>query len=177
MEQENETNTNNSLDEEKVILKEYKKLQDNSISKEKYEKDLKELKDKNELYLKAITEGASINADSENDDFDLHKGISDISKFKGTNLEYWKHMTKISDNLLKTLPESEITKIAGADGIEEIVKVNTIMKQMVNDSNGDADYFRTLYKQRVNDSTPRISADIEKEGGLINYLQKNNTKK
>ena len=66
----------------------------------------------------------------------------------------------------------EIVKIAGPDGLEEIVKVNEGMKQIVKDSNGDPDTFRSLYKQRVQESSPRIGAEIEKAGGLYNYLSK-----
>lgn len=162
----------NKLAEEKALLKAYKNLEANTVSKEKYEKDIKELKEKNELYLRAITEGDSVETPSDKE-YDLQVGISNISKFKGTNLDYWKQMTELTDNALKALPESEITKVAGAEGLEEIVKVNEAMKAMVKDSNGDPDTFRSLYKQRVQDSAPRISAEIEKKGGLVNYLENN----
>ena len=155
--------------EESVLLDEYKKLQENSVSKEKYEADIKELKDKNELYLKAITEGGKV--DTPRDDSGrIEDAIADLSKFKGTNLEYWQKMTTAIDKTLKTIPEREITNAIGSDGLEELIKVNEGMKQMVEDSNGDADYFRTLYNHRVKDSSPRISAAIEKAGGVGNYF-------
>lgn len=168
---ENEEQKTTPLDEESALLKAYKNLEANSVSKEKYEKDINELKEKNELYLKAITEGKDVDTPSDKE-YDIKSGISNISKFKGTNLEYWKQMTELTDNVLKALPESEITKIAGVEGLEEIVKVNEGMKQLIKDADGDPDYFRTLYKQRVQDSSPRISAEIEKNGGLFNYLSK-----
>ena len=155
--------------EESALLQEYKKLQAGSVSKEKYEADLKELKEKNALYLKAITEGGQVDTPAEKA-VSVKDAIADISKFKGTNLEYWQKMTGTIDTVLKATPEAEITKIAGQTGLEEIVKVNETMKQMVKDADGDCDYFRTLYKQRVTDSAPRISAEIEKYGGLVNYL-------
>jgi hypothetical protein len=102
--------------------------------------------------------------------------IADISSFKGTNLEYWQKMTKATDQALKSLPQQEIEKMIGSDGLEELVKVNEGMKKMVEDSKGDPDYFRTLYKARVQDSAPRISSDIEKVGGVVNYFGKNQNK-
>ena len=162
---------NNNLQEESVLLDEYKKLQENTVSKEKYNKDIQELKDKNALYLKAITEGQKVDMPDENQT-SLEEKIKNMSKFKGTNLEYWQNMTSAIDDVLKKTPESEITKVTGIEGLEELVKVNEGMKQMVADANGDPDYFRTLYKQRVQDSSPKISSDIERAGNVFNYLAK-----
>ena len=162
---------NENLQEEKVLLDEYKKLQESTVSKEKYEKDIKELKEKNKLYLDAITNGKNVEVESDNK-MSLEDKIKDISKFKGTNLQYWEKVTSAIDDVLKQTPEAEITKVTGPDGLEELIKVNEGMKQMVADSNGDPDYFRTLYKQRIQDSSPKISAEIEKAGGVYNYLAK-----
>lgn len=164
--------TTNPNDEEKAILKAYKELQKTTVSKEKYDADIAALKEKNDIYLKAITEGTDVNVPDENNSGSIQDAISDISKFKGTNLEYWEKMTKAIDQTLKNLPEEEIIQITGSDGFEELIKVNEGMKKMVKDANGDANYFRTLYGQRVADSAPRISSEIEKEGGLVNYLSK-----
>ena len=158
------------LEEESALLKAYKNLEANSVSREQYEKEISELKEKNALYLKAITEGANVDTSSEKE-YNIQNGIAELSKFKGTNLDYFSKLTELTDHVLKILPESEIVKVAGADGLDEIVKVNTIMGQMVKDANNDPDLFRTLYKQRVQDSAPKISADIEKNGGLVNYLE------
>lgn len=155
--------------EENALLHEYKRLQANSVPKEKYEKDIAELREKNAIYLKAITEGKQVDLPTDNS-ISVNDAIADISKFRGTNLEYWQKMTTTIDKVLSSMSESEITKITGADGLEEIVKVNEGMKQLVKDSNGDSDYFRTLYKNRVMDSAPRISTEIEKAGGLVNYF-------
>lgn len=160
------------LQEEKVLLDEYKKLQESTVSKEKYEKDIKALKEKNDLYLKAITEGKNVEVESDNK-ISLEDKIKELSKFKGTNLQYWEKATSAIDDVLKQMPEAEITKVTGIEGLEELVKVNEGMKQMVADADGDPDYFRTLYKQRVQDSAPRISTEIEKAGGVYNYLAKN----
>ena len=164
--------TTNSNDEEKAILKAYKELQKTTVSKEKYDADIKALKEKNDIYLKAITEGTEVDVSSEVNSNNIKDVISDISKFKGTNLEYWDKMTKAIDLTLKTLPEEDIIQITGSDGFEELIKVNEGMRKMVKDANGDANYFRTLYKERVADSAPRISSEIEKEGSLINYLSR-----
>ena len=75
---------------------------------------------------------------------------------------------------MKTLGNEAIVKTIGSDGLEELVKLNENMKQMVDDSQDDPDYFRTLYKLRVKDSAPKISSDIEKSGGLVSYLEKQN---
>ena len=163
---------NNEIKEESVLLKEYQKLQENTVSKEKYEADIKALKEKNELYLKAITEGEKVDVNSEEDSGSVVDTISELSKFKGTNLDYWKKTTKAIDQTIKALGNEVITKTIGADGLEELVEVNQEMKKMVNDAQDDPDYFRTLYKARVQDSAPRISAEIEKAGGLVNYLEK-----
>lgn len=155
--------------EENALLQEYKKLQANSVPKEQYEKDIAELRKKNAIYLKAITEGSQVDPPTD-DSISVNDAIADISKFRGTNLEYWQKMTTTIDKVLSSMPGSEITKITGPDGLEEIVKVNEGMKQLVKDSNGDSDYFRGLYKNRVTDSAPRISTEIEKAGGLVNYF-------
>ena len=171
MENEEIKNQNN-LQEESVLLKEYQKLQENSVSKEKYEADMKALREKNELYLKAITEGAQVDVDSDKDSGSVVDTISELSKFKGTNLDYWKLTTKAIDQTTKALGNEVITKAIGTDGLEELIEINENMKQMIADSQDDPDYFRTLYKARVKDSAPRISADIEKAGGLVDYLAK-----
>lgn len=166
-----ENQESDKLTEESALLKAYKTLEQNSVSKEKYENDVKELKEKNALYLKAITEGAEVQVDSK-DEVSLEDKIKDISSFKGTNLDYWKKMTSTIDSVLKEVPEAEIVKVTGTDGLDEIIKVNEAMKTMVNDSNGNPDMFRTLYASRVMESAPRIASEIEKNGGLVNYLAK-----
>lgn len=166
-----EDEENKELKEESVLLSEYKKLQENSVSKEKYEKDIQALKEKNNLYLKAITEGSKIETEETSDSKSLQDMINGLSKFKGTNLDYWKEMTATIDKVLKEEKEEEIIKITGSDGLEEIIKVNEGMKKMIEDSNGDADYFRNLYKARVQDSAPKISSEIERAGSLVDYLK------
>lgn len=170
-EEQNLNTENTSLKEEEVLLKEYKKLQENTVSKEKYEADIKALKDKNDLYLKAITEGGEVDAPRD-DSGSVIDTISDLSKFKGTNLDYWKKTTKAIDQTIKTLGNEEISKVIGADGLDELIEVNEGMKQMVKDSNDDPDYFRTLYNRYVKDDAPRISSEIERAGGLVNYFNK-----
>ena len=165
-------NENTNLAEESVLLKEYQKLQENTVSKEKYEADIKALKEKNELYLKAITEGEKVDAQPVEDSISVVDAISELSKFKGTNLDYWDKTTKAIDKTIKALGQDEISKTIGSDGLEQLVEVNEQMKQMVADSQGDPDYFRTLYKARVKDSAPSISAEIEKSGGLVGYFNK-----
>lgn len=167
---------NKELKEESVLLNEYKKLQENSVSKEKYEADIKALQEKADLYLKAITEGSKVETPSE-DSGSVVDTISELSKFKGTNLDYWKKTTKAIDQTLKALGNEAIAKAIGNEGLEELVEVNEGMKKMVKDSQDDPDYFRTLYKARVQDSTPAISAQIEKAGGLVNYLEQQSNKK
>ena len=169
-------NLENEVVEEQTLLDEYNKLKENSVSKEVYEREIKALKDKNALYLKAITEGGKVEPSEEDNSGNIQDVIADISSFKGTNLEYWQKMTKATDQALKSLPQQEIEKMIGSDGLEELVKVNEGMKKMVEDSKGDPDYFRTLYKARVQDSAPRISSDIEKVGGVVNYFGKNQNK-
>lgn len=171
---ENEEKDNN-LEEEKTILSEFQRYKENSVSKEKYEKDVSELKEKNKMLLDAVVNGKAVETE-ESDKTSLEDKIKDLSMFKGTNLDYWRKTTSAIDDVLKSVPEAEITKITGADGLEELIKVNEGMKQMVKDAGGDPDYFRTLYKNRVQDSAPRISAEIEKAGGLFNYLAIKNKK-
>lgn len=168
---EEEVKNQENLQEESALLKEYKKLQENSVSREKYEADIKALEEKNKIYLKAITEGGKVDTSRE-DSGSVVDTISELSKFKGTNLDYWKKTTKAIDQTMKALGQEAIAKTIGADGLEELIEVNEGMKQMVEDAQDDPDYFRTLYKKRVEDSAPRISAEIEKAGGLVNYLEK-----
>lgn len=165
----------NSLQEEAAILKAYKELEKNSVPKEKYEQDIKALKEKNELYLRAITEGEQVNVDKDNN-VSLEDKIKELTKFKGTNLAYWEKTTSAIDSMLTSIPEEEITKVTGAEGLEEIIKVNEGMKKMVADSNGNPDMFRAIYSQRVKESAPQIASEIDKSGGLVNHLSKNNKK-
>lgn len=169
---ENKKEETTALTEEAVLLKEYKKLQENTVSKEKYEADIKALKEKNDLYLKAITEGEKVDVSSEEDSGSVTDTIAKLSNFRGTNLDYWKETTKAIDQTVKALGNEAITKTIGADGLEELIEVKETMKQMVNDSQDDPDYFRTLYKARIKDSAPNISAAIEKSGGLVDYFKK-----
>ena len=127
------------------------------------------------MYLKAITEGAQVDTPTEKE-YDIPAHIAKVNKFKGTNLDYWKQMTELTDNILKSTPNEQIIKIAGSEGLDEIIKVNEGMKQMVKDSNNDPDLFRSLFNARVVDSAPNISAGINKAGGLVNYLQQNSKK-
>ena len=163
--------------EESALLKEYQKLKENSVSKEKYDADMKALKEKNDLYLKAITEGGKVDTSSEEDSGNVKDIISDLSKFKGTNLDYWKKTTKAIDMTIKALGKDEISKTIGSEGLDELIKVKENMQKMVEDSQGDPDYFRTLYNKRIKDSAPKISAEIESAGGLVDYfvnIQKKN---
>lgn len=159
-----------NLEEEKNILDEYQKLKENSVPIEKYKQDVEALKEKNQLYLKAITEGARVSTDND-EDISLNERIKKLSKFKGNNLEYWAETTKAIDQLFKQMKEEDISAITGQDGLDELLEVRDGMRRMVEDADGDPDYFIKLYKQRVKDSAPRISAEIEKAGGLVNYLQ------
>lgn len=161
----------NGIEAESAILKEYQKLQAESVSKDKYEADIKREKDRADLYLKAITEGRKVDTPTDNNSKSLPEMIADMSKFKGTNLEYWQKMTPAIDKMLKEVPQSEIIKTVGQDGLEGIIRVNEGMKDLVEKSNGDADYFRALYRKNVADASPKISAAIEQAGGLVNYLQ------
>lgn len=172
MEEENVT----SAAEESALLKEYQELQKNSVSKEKYEHDLNELKEKNAIYLKAITEGGKVDAPEDNSG-SVQDAIADLSKFKGNNLEYWQKMVPAMDKTLNALPESEIAKMIGSDGLDELIKVKEGMRKMVEDSQGDAGTFMRLYNARVQDSAPRISSEIERAGGLGNYLEAMQNKK
>lgn len=158
--------------EEATLLKEYQELKENSVPKEQYQKDIAALKEKNAMYLKAITEGSNVNTSEEGDSGSVYDAIADISSFKGTNLEYWAKTTKATDKVLKAMPKETLVNTVGAEGLEELIKVNESMKQMVEDANGDPDYFRTLYNKRVQDSAPAISAEINKAGGLVDYFQK-----
>lgn len=159
-----------NLEEEKNILGEYQKLKENSVPIDKYNRDIEALKEKNQLYLKAITEGARVSTDNE-EDISLNERIKNLSKFKGNNLEYWTETTKAIDQLFRQMKEEDISAITGQDGLDELLEVRDGMRRMVEDADGDPDYFIKLYKQRVKDSAPRISAEIEKAGGLVNYLQ------
>lgn len=159
------------LTEEKTILSEYQKLKENSVPKEKYDADMKELKEKNELYLKAITEGATVDTSSEEDNQSVQDAIVELSKFKGTNLEYWDKTTKAIDKTLKALPKDVIEKTVGADGLEELIKVKEGMRAMVDDAQGDPDYFRALFKNRVQESSPKMASEINKAGGVVEYIQ------
>lgn len=165
-----EENQNTPIEEEKNLLEEFKKLKENSVSIEKYKADIEELKEKNQLYLKAITGGGKV-PQQEEPDIPLDERIERLSRFRGTNLDYWDETTKAIDQLFQKMSEEEINSVTGQDGLDELLEVRNVMRQMVDDANGDPDYFIKLYKQRVKDSAPKISADIEKAGGLVNYLQ------
>lgn len=165
-----EESQNTPIEEEKNLLDEFKKLKENSVSIEKYKADIEELKEKNQLYLKAITEGGKV-PQQEEPDIPLDERIERLSRFRGTNLDYWDETTKAIDQLFQKMSEEEINSVTGQDGLDELLEVRNVMRQMVDDANGDPDYFIKLYKQRVKDSAPKISADIEKAGGLVNYLQ------
>lgn len=171
-----ETQNSSNLDEEAALLKAYKELEKNTVPKEQYEKDIAELKEKNELYLKAITEGSKVDEPTEKE-YDIPEHIAKLNKFKGTNLEYWKQTTELTDKILTSIPKADIVKVTGDKGLESLIKVNEGMKQMVKDSNGNPDMFRSLYRARVIDSAPNISANIESAGGLVSYLQQQNNKK
>lgn len=174
--QQEQTPKADGIEGEAAILKEYQKLQAESVSKDKYEADIKREKDRADLYLKAITEGRKVDTPTDNNSKSLQEGIAEVSKFKGTNLEYWQKMTPLIDRVLKEVPQNEITKITGQDGLEGIIRVNEGMKECIEKANGDPDYFRTLYKHKVKDSSPKISSDIEAAGGLVSYLQNLNKK-
>lgn len=165
-----EENITTSTAEESALLKEYQELQKNSVSKEKYEHDLNELKEKNAIYLKAITEGGKVNT-SEDDSGSVQDAIASLDKFKGNNLEYWQKMVPAMDKAINALPESEIARMIGSDGLDELVKVKEGMRKMVEDSHDDEGTFMRLYNARVQDSAPRISSEIERAGSLVNYLE------
>jgi len=173
---QNEKPANTGLEEENAMLKAYQALEENSVSKEKYNKDLAKERARADMYFKAITEGAKIDTPSSDDGKTLKESIAELNKFKGTNLEYWQKMTTAVDKLLKETPQKEIVRITGEDGLQELVKVNEGMKQMVKDADGDPDYFRSLYNKRIIDSAPKITTAIDNAGGVVNYLRQNSKK-
>lgn len=171
--QAQETPKANGMEGEAALIKEYQKLKETSVPKEQYEADVSREKARADLYLKAITEGRKVDTPTDNNSKSLPEMIAEMSKFKGTNLEYWQKMTPAIDKMLKEVPRSEIVKTIGSDGLEGIIHVNEGMKEMIKKSDGDPDYFRTLYKNEVADASRVISAQIERAGGLVNYLQQN----
>lgn len=171
-EENNNKQDKQELKEESALLQAYKNLQETSVSKDVYEKKVAELEEKNKIYLDAITQGNKI--DVETGDFNLTSEIEKMSGFKGTNLEYWKKMNPIIDHIIKEVPESEIVNIAGAEGLDEMIKTNEYMKAMVDQSNDNPDMFNTLFRQKVLDSNTRMSSQIEKQGGLYAYFESQN---
>lgn len=161
-----------TLKEESALLKAYKDLEKSTVSREQHDKIVNELKEKNKMYLDAIVNGEKLEVEDAKNKVSMEDRVKSLSKFKGTNLDYWKEMTSAIDSMLTSMPESEIVKITGTEGLEEMIKVNEGMKQMVKDSNGNPDMFRTLYKERVVESAPRIASEIERSGSLTNYLSK-----
>lgn len=165
------------LQEEAGILEAYKQLQASTVSKEQYEKEMALLKEKNAMYLKAITEGSKVNTSETIDSVKLEDSVADMSKFKGTNLEYWQKMTPIIDKTLETVPDDVLESMISQEGIDELIKVNTVMKQLVEKADGSAGYFRTLYDGRVAESSNKISSEIDRSGNLVKYLMDTQNKK
>lgn len=150
------------------LLEKYQELKESSISKEQYEKDIKELKEKNNLYLNAIISGKK--NDIPEDNIPLDKQIEDLTNFRGTNLEYWEKTTTAIDKMLKSYPKKEIAKTIKRSGLDELIKVNEGMKYIISKSDGNSDQFINNYNNLVEESSEIIASEINEAGSLVNYL-------
>lgn len=135
------------------LLDEMKKLKENSVSKEEYEKE----RAKNKELMKRLVEGGG-QEDKTDETIDLDKIREDLFKNNAEGLskrEFWKRVLTLRHERLKNegvdifLPKGRKTRYTRLD-IESADKVDETISQMIEDSEDNPALFDVLFNEALN---------------------------
>ena len=135
------------------LLDEMKKLKENSVSKEEYEKE----RAKNKELMKRLVEGGG-QEDKTDETIDLDKIREDLFKNNAEGLskrEFWKRVLTLRHERLKNegvdifLPKGRKTRYTRLD-IESADKVDETISQMIEDSEDNPALFDVLFNESLN---------------------------
>lgn len=135
------------------LLDEMKKIKENSVSKEEYEKE----RAKNKELMKRLVEGGG-QEDKTDETIDLDKIREDLFKNNAEGLskrEFWKRVLTLRHERLKNegvdifLPKGRKTRYTRLD-IESADKVDETISQMIEDSEDNPALFDVLFNEALN---------------------------
>lgn len=135
------------------LLDEMKKLKENSVSKEEYEKE----RAKNKELMKRLVEGGGQEAKTD-ETIDLDKIREDLFKNNAEGLskrEFWQKVLTLRHERLKNegvdifLPKGRKTRYTRLD-IESADKVDETISQMIEDSEDNPALFDVLFNEALN---------------------------
>lgn len=145
-------------EEEKTVnvsADELARYKDTHVSKEEYERVLKE---KNDL-VTSILNGEREHEEVEEDTRTLQELAEAVNKEDQTNLGYWENVLAYRDKAIKEkgvdpfLPNG--FKVSATDeDIEKAEKVANGIASMIERSNGNPNVFRQIYEAEVKDTIP-----------------------
>ena len=135
------------------LLDEMKKLKENSVSKEEYEKE----RAKNKELMKRLVEGGG-QEDKTDETIDLDKIREDLFKNNAEGLskrEFWKRVLTLRHERLKNegvdifLPKGRKTRYTRLD-IESANRLDETITQMIEDSEDNPALFDVLFNEALN---------------------------
>lgn len=139
-------------DNDLVLLDEIKKLKENTVSKEEYNK----LQEKNKTLMRQIINGGGTKRESE-DTITIEEARKQI--FENTdnlsNLDFWKNTLVLRKQRLETegvdvfLPKGKKTRYS-RDDIESANHVAEVIEQLIEDSEGSEARFNALLNEALN---------------------------
>ena len=173
-EKENKKSEKKPEDTDNVALaKALKEARENSVSKEEYEK----LKEENKKLVSEIIngEGGAGNGQTitpEKADIKaLREKLYGPKSSELTNLEFWKNTLELRDAVIAQegydpfLPYGEKIKPTAQD-MEKANNVATVIKECIDDSNGDSEIFTALLQSKTNNDSPSFLAHLKQIGAL-----------
>lgn len=140
------------------LAEELKKVKQNSVSKEEYDRLVQRNKQLSERYLDSLDEQNN-KAKSEEPKPDVQKMRDELfgdNRKEMTNLEYMDKVVKFRDAAIESGERDPFLPTGGQDkdsleAHNTAEKVANGLKQMIKDANGSPEAFNALYQARVDD--------------------------
>ena len=135
---------------------------ENEALKEKYEKLEKNYtKDKNDYFNKVINSGTMKPNDTKKyTEDDIKKLVNEISKKEMSNLDFWQTALELSDAWQEVKGKNLFNERGNNEDEASSIRVKTLLKNMVEESEGRPDTFRILYDKYVVDTNPNAKKTL-----------------
>ncbi len=161
MQDENVTQEEQQEEQENsVYIEQIKKLKDNTVSKEEYQK----LANERDELLQAYIEGKEIDINLPEKDDDSDKSIDELRKSiltessDLTNLEFWEKSLELRDAIIERdgedadpfLPKSSQYAVS-QDDRDSVERVVSTVKDCIEKAEGNPDTFRALLNSKIMD--------------------------
>lgn len=145
-----------------TFLKAAKEVKEGMVSKEDFEK----LKEENKKLTQFIVEGGDNPVDEKIEKRSKAELLKVLENEDTNNLDYTKAALELRDLVMDEggadpfLPKSSQNPITTVD-IEGAERVAKVLKECVEEADGDPETFNFLFGKRVNDSSPILNAKVK----------------